>query len=67
MWKQKGFHTKAISSVLLLFLLCANIWFLIPIKMNAIKKETNEIVSPTHIYTKNYTGNWMYAIFYFWL
>ncbi|OQR53315.1 hypothetical protein CDB3_30820 [Bacillus sp. CDB3] len=59
---QKGFYAQILSSVLLPFLLFATIWFFIPIKTNEIKKR--RIKSPLqHIYTKNYTRNWIYTIF----
>ncbi|KIU76070.1 hypothetical protein C797_01979 [Bacillus thuringiensis Sbt003] len=45
------FHAPMLSSVRLPFLLCATIWFIIPIKMNAIKKETNGIVSVANVNT----------------
>ncbi|PHD59078.1 hypothetical protein, partial [Bacillus toyonensis] len=44
------FHVQIISHVLHPFLPLIIFWVFIPIAMNAIKKETNEIVSPTHIY-----------------
>ncbi|OQR53549.1 hypothetical protein CDB3_28995 [Bacillus sp. CDB3] len=63
--KVVGFHAPMLSSVLLPFLLFANDWFSIPIKTNAIKKR--RMKSPLqHIYTKNYTENWMYTILYLW-
>ncbi|PGW34299.1 hypothetical protein COE03_30205, partial [Bacillus thuringiensis] len=40
-------------TVLLSFLLCAKIWFCIPIKMNTIKTEANATSSVVHINQKH--------------
>ncbi|EKS8367517.1 hypothetical protein [Bacillus thuringiensis] len=45
------FYAQMLSSVRLPFLLCATFWFIIPIKMSAIKKEANEIAPVANVNT----------------